>query len=236
MCHGEPSPSFPEPDVRGRVSAEVEALVFGDDDAAKSIAIIPDIYGPNLFYQGFATYLAGKNAKVFLTNPFAGLGELKEATREAAFERRHKVKDKAFVDAFESFCDSRGVTGVVGFCLGGYYVFELARRDVRQDLVGFYGFPQGMENQDPLQAPFRYLESLDKEHTSLMPGQDASVGRENVDRLAEMAKVNPGIRLQVYEESGHGFLTDLDSDDEKLRANAEDALRRCERALALEAA
>ncbi|MCY4427927.1 MAG: dienelactone hydrolase family protein [Halieaceae bacterium] len=233
MCHGTPSPSFPKPDVKGEISAEIDALVFGEDNAGKKIAIIPDIYGLNQFYRGFSTYIAERGARVYLVNPFAGLGELPEVTREAAFARRHKVKDKEFVDRFETFCSSQSVDGVIGFCLGGYYVFELARRNVSQDLVGFYGFPQGMQNDDPLATPFDYLESIGKPHTSLMPGQDASVGPDNVAKLAEMAKVNKGIDLHFYEESGHGFLTDLDSEDATLKANATDALAQCERVLGL---
>ena len=233
MCHGAPSPSFPAPDVRGEVSAEVEALVFGDESAAKSVAVIPDIFGLNQFYRGFATYLASKGAKVYLTNPFAGLGALPEATREAAFARRHKVRDRAFVNALEAFCASHGVDGVVGFCLGGLYVFDLARRGVPQALVGLYGFPQGLPNQDPLPVPFDYLADVGKWQTCLMPGQDQSVGPDNVARLAEVAQQNPALDLHVYAESGHGFLGDLDSEDERLRGHADDALRRCEQALGL---
>lgn len=233
MCHGEPSPSFPAPRVTGEFSAEVEGLVFGEDGADKTIAVIPDIYGLNRFYAGFCTHLASKGAKVYLVNPFAGLGDLPEVSREAAFERRHKVRDKAFVDAFQSFCESHAVTGVIGFCLGGSYVFELARRGVSQDLVGFYGFPQGMTNQDPLQTPFDYLESVEKEHINLVPGRDRVVGPENVARLAALAEVNPAVRVHLYEESGHGFLKDLDEDDTVLRANAQDALRQCEKSVGL---
>jgi len=233
MCHGAASTAFPEPDPQGNVSEEVEAILFGDPSSSVKVAVIPDIYGTNAFYQGFSTYLAEKGAQVFLADPFHGLGELPEATRENAFVRRHKVSDKAFVDAFEAFCNSHNVTGIVGFCLGGYYVFELARRNVSQDLVGLYGFPQGMENQDPLDKPFDYLPSVTKHHTVLMPGQDASVGVENIARLAEQAVENPAIEMTVYDESGHGFLKDLEGDDELLRGHAEDALRRCVAAVGL---
>jgi len=234
MCHGDPSPSFPAPAVDGEVTAEgVEALAFGAEAAPKRIAVIPDIYGLNQFYRGLCTHLAAKGSRVLLVNPFAGLGELPEATREAAFARRMKVRDKAFVDRFEAFCNAQQVHGILGFCLGGFYVFELARRNVAQDLVGFYGFPQGMRNEDPLPVPFDYLGSIDKPHTCLMPGQDQSVGVENVARLGELAEANPNLRLKVYPESGHGFLNDLDGDDPKLKSNAAGALATCESALGL---
>jgi len=229
MCHDKASAYFPRPNPTGSFKEEVEGLTFGNADAGTKIAVIPDIYGLNGFYRGFATRLAERGAAVFLANPFAGLGELPEVTREAAFGRRRKVKDKDFVDRFEAFCRSRETTAVVGFCLGGTYVFELARRNVEQALIGFYGFPQGMENRDPLPDPFDYLGGLSKPHLSLMPGQDASVGVDNVRRLAALGDDNEGLTVRVYEESGHGFLSDVDSADGTLRANALAALGECER-------
>ncbi len=233
MCHGAASAYFPEPEIGGEFSAELDGLVFGDETASVRIALIPDIYGTNAFYQGFATHLAQKGARVFLTNPFAGLGDLPEVTREAAFARRNKLHDNAMVDRLEAFCGTHSITGVIGFCLGGSYVFELSRRGVSQDLVGFYGFPQGMENQDPMQKPFDYLADVSKAQTCLMPGSDQSVGLDNVARLAEIAADNDSLDLTVYPDSGHGFLADLDSEDATLKANAVDALKRCESALGL---
>ncbi len=233
MCYGEPSPSFPSPDCQDEISAEVESLVFGKANTSSSIVIIPDIYGTSAFYQGLSTLLAQKGARVYLVNPFAGLGDLKEGTREEAFARRHKVHDKAFVDQVEAFCESQKVDSVIGFCLGGYYIFELARRNVAANLVGFYGFPQGMDNIDPLPKPFDYLDSVSKQQLCLMPGQDMAVGIDNVERLAQMAQGNDALQLHVYQESGHTFLKDLDSDDEQLRNNALDALAKCERAVGL---
>lgn len=233
MCHGEPSESFPTPEVTGEIHAEVAALTFGRESAEKRIAILPDIYGLNQFYRGLSTYLSGKACQVFLVNPFDGLDPLPKVTRDAAFARRSNVADRDFVDRFEAFCGSHRIDGVVGFCLGGLYVFELARREVAQNLVGFYGFPQGMQNIDPLPVPFDYLGTLTKPHACLMPGQDASVGIENIERLAKIAETKESLRLRLYPESGHGFLTDLDSDDAQLKANAVDALTHCECVLGL---
>ena len=235
MCHNGDCDYFPAPDPTGTFSGEIEGVVFGETTAAKKIAIIPDIYGPGPFYQGFAQYLSQHDAAAFLVNPFAALGDLTEVTREAAFARRHRLEDKAFVDRFAAFCEANRITGIVGFCLGGSYVFELARRNSSQDLVGFYGFPQGMENSDPLPIPFDYLAELEKPHLSLMPGQDASVGRDNVERLKVIGDTTEGLDVRVYEQSGHGFLTDVDSDNQTLRSNAVDALEACSRHLGLAA-
>ncbi|MEQ8691420.1 MAG: hypothetical protein RIC89_11360, partial [Pseudomonadales bacterium] len=111
MCHGAASAYFPSPELEGMISAELEALVFGTEEASRTIALLPDIYGPNAFYQGLATHLARLGARVYLLNPFADLGELSEVTREAAFARRNRVRDKDTVDRIETFSQSHGVTG-----------------------------------------------------------------------------------------------------------------------------
>jgi carboxymethylenebutenolidase len=65
-------------------------------------------------------------------------------TREAAFARRAKLRDRTYVGAIESFARQHETTGVVGFCLGWLYAFELARRGLPAMLASLYGFPQGM--------------------------------------------------------------------------------------------
>lgn len=225
MCHGAACAFFP-PIARSRLLKEaVTAHAFGDETATPRIAILPDIYGCNPFYRGLATYLAECGAQVFLVDPFAEQGELAEVTREAAFERRHQIADAAFIEDFLAFAAARSVDAVIGFCLGGYYVFELARRDFPGTLIGLYGFPQGMVNRDPLPVPFDYLADLGKRHVMIMGACDVPVGPENVSRLAEVARGNPAIALTVFDDAGHGFLADLDSDSAEPRRTAQAALR-----------
>ncbi len=239
MCHGEASAAFPEPASFSPYSGGIQASVFGDPAAPRRIAILPDIYGSNPFYQGLATRLANLDNRddsgslVYLIDTFAGLGDLPRATREAAFARRHKLRDKTFVDRFAGFVEQESVTGIVGFCLGGLFVFELARRGTTADLVGFYPFPQGLPNQDALDVPFDYLDGVTKQHTILVGTEDVSLGPENLSRLRDVAERNSALRLHVFESSGHGFLTDLTSEDAVKRDNAERALGLCEAALGI---
>ncbi|MEL7538930.1 MAG: dienelactone hydrolase family protein [Pseudomonadota bacterium] len=233
MCHGEASSAFPEPGAFRTSSTAPVAAIFGNESAAQRIAILPDIYGANPFYQGLATRFADQGAAVHLIDTFAGLGDLPKATREAAFARRHKLKDRAFVDHLEEYLTSAAITGVVGFCLGGLFVFDLARRRLNASLVAFYPFPQGLPNQDALDIPFDYLDETQTDHTVLVGDQDASLGSDLLARLADVAGRNPSIDLHVFERSEHGFLADLDSDDEQKRLNAIRALEICETRLAL---
>jgi carboxymethylenebutenolidase len=88
-----------------------------------------------------------------------------------------------------------------------------------------------MKNHDSLPVPFDYLPGVKRSFVMLMPGRDASVGPENVARLAEMAPRVPSMDLTVYPDAGHGFLPQISSPDPAERADAEDALKRMDAAL-----
>lgn len=226
MCHGAAVSAFPAPHPGEDYIGAVRAYMFGDDAAKRRIAILPDIFGCNAFYQGLSLHYAQAGAKVFLIDPFDGLGELEENTTECAFARRGGVKDNAFLDAVEAFAKAENITAIIGFCLGGLYIFDLARRNVDAALVGLYGFPQGLPNDDPIPAPFEYLKDVTQPFTMLMGRQDSHVTTEVVDQLSAMAGDCKAMDLTVYPGSDHGFLPDLDSDDPAMRAVAEDALKR----------
>ncbi len=231
MCHGKAVAAFPIPTEPVAFENEVSGYHWANPGASSKIAILPDIYGCNPFYRGLATRFNQMGAGVYLIDTFTGFGDLPEMTREAAFARRGKVADKNFLDRFEAFVASQGITGIIGFCLGGLYVFELARRGVQANLIGLYGFPQGLPNQDPLPVPFEYLHTVGTPFTMLLGAKDPAVGPENVKRLQAMAPDVPSMDLTIYDSVGHDFLPLLDSEDPALRRTAEDALAKCDRLL-----
>ncbi|MBC6402894.1 MAG: dienelactone hydrolase family protein [Hyphomonadaceae bacterium] len=224
MCHGQAVRAFPAPPESRSFEKQVSGYYYASHGSGRRIAILPDIYGCNPFYMGLSAHLIEQGATVFLIDTFAGLGDLPEQTREAAFARRNKVRDRAFVDQFEAFAKEKELTGVIGFCLGGLYIFELARRGLSCDLLGLYGFPQGLPNQDPLEAPFDYLENVTRPFTMLLGADDASVGPDNIRKLKSMDDRVPTMTLKVYDGVGHNFLPFLDSDNPQERAVAVDAL------------
>lgn len=233
MCHQEVSVRLPDdapstPFLAETRSARLEGLSFGTGTVPAATLILPDIYGLTPFYRGFAAYLAREEGRSILLDPFAGHGDLPEATRDAAFARRHLIADCEYVDAVEAFVRQKGASAVVGFCLGGNFVLELARRNLPCKLIAIYPFPQGLANRQPLAAPFEWLPTVSTGHAILIGAADASVGLENVARLQAIAADNPAIDLTVYAGAGHGFMSDLDSDDAGNRATAEEALRRVE--------
>lgn len=235
MCHHDKLSTFPAPGTYQR--KEAEGLKYWEyastsGPASKRVMILTDIYGCNEFYQSFASYLTIQGWQVHLMDLFTDLGELKEITREAAFERRHLLRDRQVCDQLQRYITSQKVSAVVGFCLGGNYVFELAKRNVSVNLVGFYPFPAGLPNEDGLDVPLTYLDQVNRPVTLLMGGSDDAAGRENIAKAADIAKTNPALDVHIYEKSGHGFLAYLDSDDEILRKNAEDSLAVCVKKIA----
>lgn len=231
MCHGAAVRAFPPVTSGTPLAGDISGFSWGPEGSARRIAILPDIYGCTPFYRGLAAHFAENGARALLIDTFAEFGNLPEHTREAAFARRNKVHDKAFVDRFEAFVRGQGITGVIGFCLGGLYVFELARRAVPVNLIGLYGFPQGLPNEDKLPVPFDYLPGVMQPFTALFGREDGSVGPSNIAQLEAMAPKVPAMTLKIYEGVGHNFLPLVDSDDARERGIGEDALAICDRVL-----
>lgn len=235
MCHDNSVAAFPSPGEHAvRKAGKLTYWEYepSSPGSSRSVAILTDIYGCNAFYQSFATHLAANGWSVSLVDLFTELGELKEVTREAAFERRHKLRDKETCDRLQNWLSEQGMDAVVGFCIGGNFVFELAKRNIAANLVAYYPFPAGLPNQDEIVTPFEYLGDLNKDVTVLIGDADDSAGRENMAKLTATGENNASLDVHTYVGSGHGFLADLDSNDQSLRSNAEASLGVCMDAIA----
>lgn len=230
MCHSGrlESLSLPGEYVRKKV-AGISYLEYVPENeiSEKPIMVLTDIYGCNDFYQGFATHLTMTGRRIHLVDLFSELGELDEVTREAAFKRRHLLHDRQVCDKLQNYISFQSVGSVVGFCLGANYVLEMARRNIKVNLVGYYPFPAGLPNQDELEKPLSYLDSIKVPVTILVGDADDSAGRDNMFKLSQIGDENPSLDVHVYRQSGHGFLSDLDDEDDQLRKNAIDSLDVC---------
>ena len=224
MCHTNKIEFFGELLDYSEFSGDVNGLVFGGNEAGKRVAVLPDIYGMTDFYKGYASYVAGFGARTYLTNPWSEFGNLPEATREAAYERRHKLRDREHCDHLENFLANEKIEAVVGFCLGGNFVFELARRSYEGTLIAAYPLPWGMANQDEIAPAFEYMPALGKEVTILMGEADHLAGPDNIRKLKDIVVANAKLTMYLYGGSNHGFFTDIDGSDEKLRGNAKAAI------------
>jgi carboxymethylenebutenolidase len=220
MCHTKKIEYFGEPLESSGFSGDVDGLVFEGKDASQKVAVLPDIYGMTDFYKGYASYVAGFGARVYLTNPWSEFGDLPEVTREAAYERRQKLNDREHCNHLEKFLAKEKIDVVVGFCIGGNFVFELARRGYEGTLVAVYPLPWGMANQDEIAPAFDYMPTLSKSVTILM----GEAGPDNIQKLKDIVTANDNLDMHLYAGSNHGFFTDIDGDDEKLKGNAQDAI------------
>ena len=226
MCHTDKIRFFGETGEFTSFAEEIDGLLFDNDAAARTIAVMPDIYGLTDFYKGYAAYLSRAGARVYLTNPWHGFGDLSEPTRDAAYERRHKLHDAAHCDALEAFIAARNVDAIVGFCIGGNFSLELARRGFKGTNISIYPLPWGMDNQDAIMPAFDYMAELESDVTILMGEADHLAGPENIERLRSITTQNPRLTLHLYADSNHGFFTDVDGENQQLKANAKDGIEK----------
>jgi carboxymethylenebutenolidase len=220
MCHTDKIEYFGNTEAGVPFAAEVDGLSFGRADAMRTIAVLPDIYGLTDFYKGYASYLSGLDARVYLTNPWSEFGDLPEPTRDAAYERRHNLKDASHCDALERFLASTNIDAIVGFCIGGNFALEMARRGFEGTIISVYPLPWGMANQDAITPAFEYMPDLQKEVTVLMGEADHLAGPDNIAKLVKICGGNDKLDLHLYPGSNHGFFTDIDGDDPVLKENA----------------
>lgn len=229
MCHKDGIAYFGELLEQREFHDEVSGLRFRGGNS--KLAILPDIYGLTDFYKGYASFVAAKGADVFLTNPWQPFGELPEPTREAAYERRAKLKDREHCDQLERFLTNTGIEAVVGFCIGGNFAFEMARRGFAGTIVAVYPLPWGMPNDDEITPPFEYMPELGKDVTILMGEADYLAGPENIAKLKDIVAGNPRLSMHLYSGSDHGFFKDVSGSDAVLKKNAEDAIGEVSRIL-----
>lgn len=224
MCHTKKIEYFGELLDSSEFTGDVNGLVYDKGGSDRRLAVLPDIYGLTDFYKGYASYVAGFGARTYLTNPWSEFGDLSEPTREAAYERRHKLKDGQHCEQLVKFLADESIDAIVGFCIGGNFAFEMARRGYDGTIIAVYPLPWGMANQDEIAPAFEYMPTLNKEVTILMGEADYLAGPNNIQKMRDIVAENSKLTMHLYEGSNHGFFTDIDGDDDKLRNNARDAI------------
>jgi dienelactone hydrolase len=55
---------------------------------------------------------------------------------------------------------------------------------------------------------------------------DYLAGPDNIQKMRDIVTENSKLTMHLYEGSNHGFFTDIDGDDDNLKANAKDAIER----------
>ena len=222
MCHSDRIEYFGELKEHSEFSHIVDGLHF--QESGRKITILPDIYGLTDFYIGYASYLCRQGADVYLANPWSGLGGTSTMSREDTYVRRAKLKDKSYCDKVEQFLCDQNIDAVVGFCLGGNFGLEMAKRGYDKTNISIYPLPWGMDNQDKIEPAFDYMGSLAHKVNIFMGEADHLAGPDNINKLCDIVSQNQNLTLDLYKGSNHGFFTDLNGEDGPLRNNALDAI------------
>jgi carboxymethylenebutenolidase len=230
MCHTDipPGQSAPDVDTEEVVvplagGEEMPCLLATDKEPGPGILVAPDVHGRSPFYEHLTGLLASHGYTALLADFFFRQGPLSEPGKEAAFARRGQLDETQSVadldQALDWLKDKSGtdIVGIIGFCMGGTFVLDLA--STRKDLAGvaYYGFPvpQAQLKQPP-PHPMDLVSDLSGPVLAFWGDQDEVVGMEHAKKYSELAaKADPAFESEIIPGLGHGFLGDADLDDPK---------------------
>ena len=243
MCHAHSAAPQPPAAVRQDQrhtsgSDPVPYLVFEAKDAKGNsgdempqVVIATDIFGVSPFYRHLAALLAEQGYRVLVPDMFHRVGEARDSSREAAFERRALLDDNRAVADLEQVIEEIGNDtrrfGMLGFCIGGSFALLTAAARPQQVTVTYYGFPRGAPG-----ATAPTVEPLDVADRIAGPvlgfwGRKDYIDAGEVDLLeAELARSPGEHQVLWYEQAGHSFLAGLTEEGHDSAEAAADSWRR----------
>ncbi len=183
-----------------------------------AVLLITDIYGATPFYRGLAARLADSGFTTavpdYLMHQAGALAELEREqarARAATIDQQRAMADVSRVGDWLKDESEVERLGVLGFCLGGTFGFDLAAQ--RRDLVvvSFYGFPDGVPWTNPVPSPWSIIGQISGPILGLW-GADDYMDMDSVRRFCdELGARNPEFSSDIYPGAGHGFLGELAS-------------------------
>ncbi len=239
MCHQH----WTAPDGEAAAGAPVAVAVDGGESMPGwrfapagvpqgSCVVVPDIYGPSLFYHEVARLLATSGFTATLVDYFFREGPAADGSREAAFARRAGLDEQRAIRDIDAAVEQFGSgpaarTGVIGFCLAGQLALDLCA--TRQDLATacFYPFPEGVAGPVAVAAP-RPVDLAARITGPILAfwGDEDYTPADVIARFhSAMREAGADYTQHVYEGAGHSFLQGL-VDDRPDSAAARDAWTR----------
>jgi carboxymethylenebutenolidase len=221
MCHPEVPEGTPLPSVRAtETSVPVDGgampalIAYPERTPAGAVLVINDVFGRSPFYDDLTRRIAQAGYVAVDPEYFWRVGAPADASREAVNARVAKLDwPKMYDDLGRAIDWMKGLRearadriGLVGFCMGGTAVLNLAAtRDDLRGPVSYYGFPaRGAPGVPPV------LERADAIRGPLIGHwgtEDTGVGIENVRALdARLKAKGTPHTFYEYEGLGHGFL------------------------------
>ena len=195
-------------------------LATGSTGNGAGVVVVPDMFGRSPFYEHLTALLADAGYAVLLVDYFFRQDELTEAGPGPAMARRGQLDETQSVEDIDKArtwlaTRTEDRVGVVGFCMGGTFVLDLASQGADIAGVAYYGFPvpQAALKQPP-PRPIDLVDHLQGPVLAFWGDQDETVGLDNAKDYIERAnKVNPQFESEILPGLAHGFLGNADLTD-----------------------
>jgi carboxymethylenebutenolidase len=199
------------------------------------VVLHPDVGGLRPLFEDMARRLATHGLAVSVIEPFAGLSEPPGSTTEARMAQVKELDDTQQMDMLTAAADFLVVeddisrVSVLGFCMGGHYVFKAASLDRFDAAVSFYGM---LRTPEAWRGPGHRIEPLEVA-ADMVPtlayfgSNDPYTPAGDIEALRAAWSGRTDCEIVVVEGAEHGFVHDPDREVHR----PEDAARAWEKTL-----
>jgi len=192
------------------------------------LVLHPDIGGLRPLFEDMARRLATHGLAVCAIEPFASQPPSALGTIEARMARVADLDDSQQMDMLAAAADLLVVeddvsrVSVLGFCMGGHYVFKAASIDRFDAAVAFYGMVRAPEawngpghRIEPLAVAAQMAPTL-----AFFGSNDPFTPAADIEALRAAWAGRSDCEIVVVEDAEHGFVHDPDRDAHKPEAAA----------------
>lgn len=200
------------------------------------VVLHPDVGGLRPLFTDLARRLATHGLAVRAVEPFAPTPEVLTAGVEARLAGIRDLDDDTQLAMLEAAADRLVVeddvtrVGVLGFCMGGHYVFKAAAGDRFDSAVAFYGMlrtPEGWDGPGHRIAPLAVASTM-VPTLAVFGSADPWTPPADIAALRVAWTDRPDCEIAEFEGADHGFV----HDPERPAHRAADAAEAWQRALA----
>jgi carboxymethylenebutenolidase len=202
---------------------------------AAGLVLHPDIGGVRPLFEDMARRLATHGLAVCVVEPWAGVPAAELTSLEARMNHVKDLDDSQQMDILAAAANRLVVdddvtrVSILGFCMGGHYVFKAAADDRFDAAVSFYGM---VRTPDGWQGPGHRIEPLEvaaqmAPTLAYFGSNDPYTPAADIEALREAWRGRTDCEIVVVEGAQHGFVHDPDRDVHR----ADEAAQAWERAL-----
>ena len=193
------------------------------------LVVHPDMGGVRPLFEDMARRLATNGLAVCVVEQFAGQPESARASIESRVAHVKDLDDAQQLEMLAAAADLLVVeddvarVSVLGFCMGGHYVFKAASTDRFDAAVAFYGM---LRTPDAWKGPGHRIEPLDVA-SRMVPtlaffgGDDPWTPPADIEALRAAWSARRDCEIVVVEGADHGFVHDPDRDVHRADAAAQ---------------